>query len=295
MGEPAVTMILSLLSEKWIIQVSDRRLTQPNGRVVDDQSNKALFWCADHVIAYTGLSRIGTAPSIDWLSAQIAKANGYEMALDGAAVAASNALARMGLRSSTKRVGFIIAGYATVGGNGPVRPLLTVLTNFIRSDGTFAANADSSFSIRHQLCTEGDLLFFPSGPLPAAYEVALRRAVTRAMRHATSPFPIGRLFVHAVDRLAQRSPVIGRNIMCAILPRPRIPRSDRLSVTSGMIPLLDDLRQWDAEYFRTPPDWDSTPHFIYRAYSAAPVPFFGPAVVCGDTQIKGIAFREGAQ
>jgi hypothetical protein len=52
------------------VQVSDRRLTMPDGTVVDERANKAIcLWCQDAYVAigYAGLACIGAKPTDEWL------------------------------------------------------------------------------------------------------------------------------------------------------------------------------------------------------------------------------------
>jgi hypothetical protein len=65
-----MTMVISCFVKQATIQVSDRRLTTPQGEVRDDAANKAIcLWCSDaHVaIAFSGLAQIGKVPTIQWL------------------------------------------------------------------------------------------------------------------------------------------------------------------------------------------------------------------------------------
>jgi hypothetical protein len=68
-----MTLIFTLATYSKVVQVSDRRLTWPDGRLDDDESNKAIcVSCkdADFSVAYTGLAKIGKKliASDDWLT-----------------------------------------------------------------------------------------------------------------------------------------------------------------------------------------------------------------------------------
>jgi hypothetical protein len=81
-----VTLILTVLTRKHVVQVSDRRIceTFPDGRirVATDNENKALYVVGSDchfAVAYTGLARVGTQTTDSWLSGQFCKANlGYQ-------------------------------------------------------------------------------------------------------------------------------------------------------------------------------------------------------------------------
>jgi hypothetical protein len=59
-----VTLILTLVDKNTIVQVSDRRVTKPDGEVHDDNANKAVcigMSYAHFAVSYTGLAYIGRA------------------------------------------------------------------------------------------------------------------------------------------------------------------------------------------------------------------------------------------
>lgn len=77
-----MTLIITVLTRKHVVQVSDRRITTiyPNGKttVASDNGNKAIYVIgADchFAVSYTGLARIADQPTDDWLSGKISSAN----------------------------------------------------------------------------------------------------------------------------------------------------------------------------------------------------------------------------
>lgn len=73
-----MTLVLSLISESWAIQVSDRRLVYvgPDGTVVrrDDEKNKAILWCNRVAFSYSGLGELGPGGegTDTWLARELA-------------------------------------------------------------------------------------------------------------------------------------------------------------------------------------------------------------------------------
>lgn len=77
-----MTLVLTVLTQKYVVQVSDRRVTckYPDGKIVvaDDNENKAIhvIGASCHfAVSYTGSARIGHKSFDDWLSGKIATAN----------------------------------------------------------------------------------------------------------------------------------------------------------------------------------------------------------------------------
>jgi hypothetical protein len=59
----AMTLVLTLLTSDYAVQVSDRRLVAPDGSVFEDEENKGIFWQGVASLSYTGLARIGRKPT----------------------------------------------------------------------------------------------------------------------------------------------------------------------------------------------------------------------------------------
>jgi hypothetical protein len=51
-----MTLIQTLLTPTGVLQVSDRQLTYPSGRIHTDPANKAVIWCGHIVIGFTGMA-----------------------------------------------------------------------------------------------------------------------------------------------------------------------------------------------------------------------------------------------
>ncbi len=65
-----MTLIITAMSPYRIVQVSDRRLTFPGGKLCDDQANKAITVNCDDAyfsVAYTGLARLRDRDSRKWV------------------------------------------------------------------------------------------------------------------------------------------------------------------------------------------------------------------------------------
>lgn len=106
-----MTLVVSLISESWAIQVSDRRLVYvgPDGTVVrrDDEKNKAILWCNRLAFSYTGLGELGPGRegTDAWLARELAAWWGEEdrMGQDqGAVIDAIGKRAEVAIRRLTE-------------------------------------------------------------------------------------------------------------------------------------------------------------------------------------------------
>ena len=82
----SMTLILSFATANKVIQVSDRRLTKPDGSLYDDEANKVIcVGCSDSyfAIGYSGLGTISTGKRTDeWLVDYLASINVEQMTLN---------------------------------------------------------------------------------------------------------------------------------------------------------------------------------------------------------------------
>src|SRR5262245_37528625 len=67
-----MTLILSCLTNDYVLQVSDRRLTflggPRSGQVMDDDRNKAVVWNSIIAFAYTGVTPVDDERTDIWLT-----------------------------------------------------------------------------------------------------------------------------------------------------------------------------------------------------------------------------------
>lgn len=112
-----MTLIVTAITEKRIIQVSDRRLTLPNGSLFDDESNKALVvYCknARFLMSYTGYSKTrglsSGLPTIPWASKCLSEMGCFNLVYTEVISQFRECVRREfgGLKSPTA---FVIAGY----------------------------------------------------------------------------------------------------------------------------------------------------------------------------------------
>jgi hypothetical protein len=52
----AMTLIQTLLTPTGVLQVSDRQLTYPDGRVLPAPANKAVIWCGHMTVGFSGMA-----------------------------------------------------------------------------------------------------------------------------------------------------------------------------------------------------------------------------------------------
>lgn len=69
-------MILTCLTKDFVMQASDRRLTETTVEKVvkfKDQNNKALIYRNHFAFAITGMARLVDTPTIDWAAQRLSE------------------------------------------------------------------------------------------------------------------------------------------------------------------------------------------------------------------------------
>ena len=139
-----MTQIFTVLTFNKVVQVSDRRLTWPDGSLADDHANKAVcVSCADgwFAISYTGAAQVGRSrtPTDEWLVELLSSADaGSLVSADVIELIRSSADASsLNGRTSVIPTCFVAAGFVHVS-EARVTPLLWEVRNYDETGGRLA-------------------------------------------------------------------------------------------------------------------------------------------------------------
>jgi len=121
-----MTLIFSLVTDPFVVQVSDRRLTFPDGTLFEDEENKCIFYRFQGAVAYTGLARLGFEPTADWALLPLAQDGRIAWALGSLKSEASAKFRSLRPPPAVtpsdwrkiKRTTFVCAGYQRLGNPG---------------------------------------------------------------------------------------------------------------------------------------------------------------------------------
>ncbi len=108
-----MTILLSCITQDYALQITDRRLVFPDGKLADDSSNKALIYKGHMAVCFTGLACLGGKPTVDWLIQQL-RGNEGPTFLDACNRVAENAtieMRKVKARISLKHHTFHITGW----------------------------------------------------------------------------------------------------------------------------------------------------------------------------------------
>jgi hypothetical protein len=258
-----VTLILSLLTPNWVMQVSDRRLTrrQPSSGEIesyDDDANKAVLWCGRLAFAYTGLGDLGDNERTDlWLAETLTSIHEEAPEHKNPSPDQAHLLTELAKRCSWefdrpsishldaqhRSHAFVAVGWARFDGAAEFEPYLACISNVYSADSfTPLATPAREFVFWHRrLAPDDGGYFLAEGQLFDEREQAAMLQQLGALDHAFpgEPEPLLEALIDKVREKAEENDLIGKGLLANVLPRASIiAGSDEHTVLLGA-PIVD--------------------------------------------------------
>ena len=220
-----MTLILSLITPAFAIQLSDRRLTYANGpktgQVFDDDVNKLVCLCGNSCFGYTGIAKIGTLRTDDWLLDVLAKAKCTHPAQASKAIADNATEAFLKIRKDLRRQAFVGVGWSQFDQTEKLRPFICKISNALDEKGTWIATAKDKFSIKVNVL--GDKAKFLASATGVQISPGKRNELTRSIRRAlvkgVGPKVLMAILRDLIYRVARTDALVGTSLLCVCMPR----------------------------------------------------------------------------
>ena len=234
-----MTLILSCITNDFVLQVSDRCLSDlRTGRSIEQEANKAVFLSNRVAFAYTGLAVIEGKPADIWLRDVLTPStsigDGVRLIVDEA----TRAFAEMPGSLAAKRQAFVGAGWTRFSPASELEPFCIIISNALARNGSWLPRALPEFSGEgkrlHSGCIWTDL-----SRLPARRKTQLNRVLRNLRNRGLGAGAVARCFVNEVRAIADVDTSVGRGLMVNSIPRAATQTSDFLGL-SGM-PTSTDL------------------------------------------------------
>jgi hypothetical protein len=230
-----MTMILTCLTNEFIVQASDRRLTtRREKKIIDkeDDRNKALFYDNHTVFAYTGLATLSNQQfAIDWAAELLAQPTNLQDAMVYLSESATRLMKTRPFSDYSddqRRLGFVGAGFINWVENAITvrRPAYFIISNFMNHEGKPQPPPYNRFRAYFNYPLpygEPTFKLFRAGqPLEEDGEKELNRMLRKCFQKRQSkvrPETIGRLLTRAIQETAAINKKVGKNIICTFVPR----------------------------------------------------------------------------
>ena len=223
-----MTCILSLLTDKYVMQVSDRRLTKAGRafneplRIVDDHANKAVFLDGRFAFSYTGLAWFRGSASEEWLAKlwanDEADPNNAGKRFERCASRLTAEFRHVGWADAIKRLAYIGVGW--VGdGSVTIRPALIVVTNYHGAEDWLGA-AEDQFKVLHKLKPQTSSFYLHQAGvgIPEGNWRQINRDIRRLVDHNASPSIVAATLVKFIQIAADNRKTVGHRCMITCIP-----------------------------------------------------------------------------
>jgi hypothetical protein len=219
-----MTLILSALTPRFAIQVSDRRITSlRTGELMDADMNKAVLFSNRIALGYTGLAQLEGQTTTDWLIAALRDLpEGMPLSEVANLVARK---AESAIRASTVRKDWLFLAFSGTGwdrtnGDGRMHGVVYTIANYFDDSGGLLEEPRTTFQATVKTFDYNQSGWYPVGvPLTKSERRGLHRDIAACAHRKTGPSPIVRLFAELIRAVAGRSSAVGRDLMVAVIPR----------------------------------------------------------------------------
>lgn len=215
-GRP-MTLLQVLFSRERIIQVSDRRLTFPDGTIADDSYTKLVCWNGAFAVGFTGIARVdrrGKESTAEWIAKVLADHSAFEYGVEALRQEANDRIGR--LSWPDKRLAVVIAGF-----DYRADPLVAEVANF---DTTTGVSPDpNTFHTRFASIDTGRLTAAHTvgAPLGDVENRLLGRYIPRVLRRdkVNGHNRAIKLLVESQRRVHRRDGTVGPDAQVVMIPR----------------------------------------------------------------------------
>ena len=203
--------------------------------LVDDDRNKAVFYCGRVAIAYTGPATIDGVDTSEWLGRLLTRYDQIETGLRAAGTSVEPYLRR--LPRQHRRLAFVATGWATRFWTPPVWPYIVVVSNFLGDEWEWLPEPRDRMDLKGKFVESGmsHLLFAAGQPITQAEQDALDAEIRRRLKLQPGPFGVVDLLMSAIRGIADvgddRSRAVGKAVIVQCLAKKALEARDTTIVT----------------------------------------------------------------
>jgi hypothetical protein len=211
-----VTLIQTVFSDEFVIQVSDRRLTRGDGSVFDDEYTKLVCWNQCFTVGFTGLARIDRSQqksTCEWIAEALSDHPVFGYGVDALRTEAQATIRKLP-NNWDKRLAIVVAGFDPSGG-----PLCAEVANFDTTTG--AVNDQNTFALKgFTMITGRKTGSHTAGALLNGQQTSvLRRYLPRIIDQHNGINRSIRVLVENQRLVAKGNNRVGLDAQCVFIPR----------------------------------------------------------------------------
>jgi hypothetical protein len=267
-----MTLIQTLLTPTGVLQVSDRQLTYPDGRVLPAPANKAVIWCGHMTVGFSGMAFTDSStqrPISEWIALSLRGA----ITLGDACEALQQAGSELIRQTDIARKGLTMVLAGSPPGSGEI--LMFAISNSRRTPAS-RRHPENRFyrsnTLRVQL--SGSRYLYKAVGVPVSPQAEQRCENQLAHIHAR----------FGVDHAARRMVAIQRQIRDAGVQQYRVSTVGRSAMVVSLPAVIDTSPAFT--FITTNPlsgaIEDGLPTYSFIRDYGFSATRFGPHFVCGD-------------
>ena len=224
-----MTLILSCATQKYAIQVADRRLTiiggKGNGHVVDDNANKSLLFCGRMAFGYTGLAHIISEKTDKWLTRILSesKCESLSDACNCIRDSATEYLKRLSISKILKRQAFVGVGWTKSSTDEHFKPVVCQISNAIDSSGNWINEANDKFELKYSILEETVKfgLLSAGHEFKGAHRNIVMRYLHECIENDENPYDIMKILADAIRTVSTYDSTVGEALLAVSIPKVR--------------------------------------------------------------------------
>jgi hypothetical protein len=225
-----MTIIVTALFPKHVVQVSDRKLSWSRGKSIvrqEDKWNKATVFGDWATIAYTGPARLPDQRTDQWITETISPTTAVDEALNFLWEGANERLREK--QWNPPDLAIIVAGWMEEAGK--LEPFRAAISNYLLPDGKIGPARDEFNVLLSRQREPGLGIYIAGRNMPRRDVMTMGRTLKRAFRRGVSMPALAMTIVNAARGLHDLW--IGESFNAVIVPQP-VPGRPFRSLIGGM-------------------------------------------------------------
>jgi hypothetical protein len=217
-----VTLIGAIITQDFVAQVSDRRLTSA-GKPFDEKANKSVVLCSHMAFGYSGLAQLGRERVDDWLVRVLLETRmGPISEIFLHIIAQANqAVSSLHLPSSKKHLAIIVTGWVQASKGGSYVPFIANISNGLNDKWEWTKNARDEFTcqlLKLDDFDEDEFVYWLGQSVPRNVENDTKRVIRKRRDKGAGPRLAVQVLVDAIRKVAANNEMVGSDLMAVAIP-----------------------------------------------------------------------------
>lgn len=234
-----MTLILTWLTDDYVLQAVDRRVTRPDGTVTNEDANKAIFWCQGAAVTYTGPTTFEGEPTIDWIGKRLSEARDPNIHKVMMYIAERASKYFRENQDRVSRFTIVVGGWAKVADE--LRPYITLASNIMTTAWKWEASPSNRMNVYSDVKpkTRTEWLYVVGQTLKIHEDGSLRAYLNNAVTKGATPYEVARRLGETIRSVSEgndfRAKRVGKGLIFQLVSRKTV-ESNSFYLVHGLTP-----------------------------------------------------------